>query len=56
MKGTDYSKQIKYALIAGIGLSFLAFVLLYLVVISDKNNSYEIEENGQRYGRSEFVK
>ena len=55
MKGTDYSKQIKYALIAGIGLSFLAFVLLYLVVISDKNNSYEIEENGQRYGRSEFV-
>ena len=56
MKGTDYSKKIKYALIAGIGLSFLAFVLLYLVVISDKNNSYEIEENGQRYGRSEFVK
>ena len=56
MKGTDYSKQIKYALIAGIGLSFLAFVLLYLVVISDKNNSYEIEKNGQRYGRSEFVK
>ena len=36
MKGTDYSKKIKYALIAGIGLSFLAFVLLYLVVISDK--------------------
>ena len=56
MKGTDYSKQIKYELIAGIGLSFLAFVLLYLVVISDKNNSYEIEKNGQRYGRSEFVK
>ena len=56
MKGTDYSKKIKYALIAGIGLSFLAFVLLYLVVISDKNDSYEIEENGQRYGRSEFVK
>ena len=56
MKGTDYSKKIKYTLIAGIGLSFLAFVLLYLVVISDKNNSYEIEENGQRYGRSEFVK
>ena len=56
MKGTDYSKKIKYALITGIGLSFFAFVLLYLVVISDKNNSYEIEENGQRYGRSEFVK
>ena len=56
MKGTDYSKKIRYALIAGIGLSFLAFVLLYLVVISDKNNSCEIEENGQRYGRSEFVK
>ena len=55
-KGTDNSKQIRYALIAGIGLSFLAFVLLYLVVISDKNNSYEIEENGQRYGRSEFLK
>ena len=55
-KGTDNSKQIRYALIAVIGLSFLAFVLLYLVVISDKNNSYEIEENGQRYGRSEFLK
>ena len=34
----------------------MAFILLYLVVISDKNDSYEIEENGQRYGRSEFVK
>ena len=56
MKGTDYSKKIRYALIAGIGLFFLVFVILYLVVISDKNNSYEIEENGQRYGRSEFVK
>lgn len=55
-KGTEYSKQIRYALIAGIGLSFLSFILLYLVVISDKNDSYEIEENGQRYGRSEFVK
>ena len=55
-KGTEYSRRIRYALIAGIGLFFLVFVLLYLVVISDKNNSYEIEENGQRYGRSEFVK
>ena len=50
------NRQIKYALIAAFVLFFLAFVLLYLVVISDKNNSYEIEENGQRYERSEFVK
>ena len=56
MKGTDYSKKIKYALIAGIGLFFWAFVFLHLLVFSNKIDSYEIEENGQRYGRSEFVK
>ena len=55
MKGTDYSKKIRYALIAGIGLFFGAFVFLHLLVFSNKIDSYEIEEKGNQYGKSDFV-
>ena len=54
-KGTDYSRRIRYALIAGIGLFFGAFVFLHLLVFSNKIDSYEIEEKGNQYGKSEFV-
>ena len=54
-KGTDYSRRIRYALIAGIGLFFGAFVFLHLLVFSNKIDSYEIEEKGNQYGKSDFV-
>jgi len=54
-KGTDYSRRIRYALIAGIGLFSGVFVFLHLLVFSNKIDSYEIEEKGNQYGKSEFV-
>ena len=54
-KGTEYSRRIRYALIAGIGLFSGVFVFLYLLVFSNKIDSYEIEEKGNQYGKSEFV-
>lgn len=54
-KGTDYSRRIRYALIAGIGLFFGAFVFLHLLVFSNKIDSYEIEEKGNQYGKIDFV-
>ena len=54
-KGTKYSRRIRYALIAGIGLFSGVFVFLHLLVFSNKIDSYEIEEKGNQYGKSEFV-
>ena len=54
-KGIEYSRRIRYALIAGIGLFFGVFVFLHLLVFSNKIDSYEIEEKGNQYGKSEFV-
>ncbi|MBB1575440.1 MAG: DKNYY domain-containing protein [Flavobacteriaceae bacterium] len=54
-KGTEYSRRIRYALIAGIGLFSGVFVFLHLLVFSNKIDSYEIEEKGNQYGKSEFV-
>ena len=54
-KGTDYSRRIRYTLIAGIGLFSGVFVFLHLLVFSNKIDSYEIEEKGNQYGKSEFV-
>ena len=54
-KGTEYSRRIRYALIAGIGLFSGVFVFLYLLVFSNKIDYYEIEEKGNQYGKSEFV-
>ena len=54
-KGTKYSRRIRYALIAGIGLFSGVFVFLHLRVFSNKIDSYEIEEKGNQYGKSEFV-
>ena len=54
-KGTEYSRRIRYALIAGIGLFSGVFVFLHLLVFSNKIDYYEIEEKGNQYGKSEFV-
>ena len=54
-KGIEYSRRIRYALIAGIGLFSGVFVFLHLLVFSNKIDSYEIEEKGNQYGKSEFV-
>ena len=54
-KGTEYSRRIRYTLIAGIGLFSGVFVFLHLLVFSNKIDSYEIEEKGNQYGKSEFV-
>ena len=54
-KGTEYSRRIRYPLIAGIGLFSGVFVFLHLLVFSNKIDSYEIEEKGNQYGKSEFV-
>ena len=54
-KGTKYSRRIRYALIAGIGLFSGVFVFLHLLVFSNKIDSYEIEEKGKRFGKSEFI-
>ena len=54
-KGTEYSRRIRYALITGIGLFSGVFVFLHLLVFSNKIDSYEIEEKGNQYGKSEFV-
>ena len=54
-KGTEYSRRIRYAIIAVIGLFSGAFVFLHLLVFSNKIDSYEIEEKGNQYGKSEFV-
>ena len=54
-KGTKYSRRIRYALIAGIGLFSGVFVFLHFLVFSNKIDSYEIEEKGNQYGKSEFV-
>ena len=34
---------------------FLAFVLLFLFIFNEKIDSYEIEKNGKRFGKSEFI-
>ena len=49
------NRQIKYALIAAFVLFFLAFVLLFLFIFNEKIDSYEIEKNGKRFGKSEFI-
>ena len=54
-KGIEYSRRIRYALIAGIGLFSGVFVFLHLLVFSNKIDYYEIEEKGNQYGKSEFV-
>ena len=54
-KGIEYSRRIRYALIAGIGLFSGVFVFLHLLVFSNKIDSYEIEEKGNQYGKSDFV-
>ena len=54
-KGTEYSRRIRYTLIAGIGLFSGVFVFLHLLVFSNKIDSYEIEEKGNQYGKSDFV-
>ena len=49
------NRQIKYALIAAFVLFFWAFVLLFLFIFNEKIDSYEIEKNGKRFGKSEFI-
>ena len=49
------NRQIKYTLIAAFVLFFLAFVLLFLFIFNEKIDSYEIEKNGKRFGKSEFI-
>ena len=49
------NRQIKYAVIAAFVLFFLAFVLLFLFIFNEKIDSYEIEKNGKRFGKSEFI-
>ena len=49
------NRQIKYALIAAGVLFFLVFGLLFLFIFNEKIDSYEIEKNGKRFGKSEFI-
>ena len=49
------NRQIKYTVIAAFVLFFLAFVLLFLFIFNEKIDSYEIEKNGKRFGKSEFI-
>ena len=49
------NRQIKYALIAAFVLFFGVFGLLFLFIFNEKVDSYEIEKNGKRFGKSEFI-
>ena len=49
------NRQIKYALIAAFVLFFGVFGLLFLFIFNEKIDSYEIEKNGKRFGKSEFI-
>ena len=49
------NRQIKYALIAAVVLFFGVFGLLFLFIFNEKIDSYEIEKNGKRFGKSEFI-
>lgn len=49
------NRQIKYALIAAGVLFFGVFGLLFLFIFNEKVDSYEIEEKGKRFGKSEFI-
>ena len=46
------NRQIKYALIAAF---VLFFGFLFLFIFNEKIDSYEIEKNGKRFGKSEFI-